>query len=129
MVAGSIWKAPPSSSPKLVCNAVETRIGSNWPASYQNASALNRTGDWPKLGWMGHVGIVDAPQVTKRSNVADRLTNFAATMPDAVAVACSARASYRNQRVHRGTSGSTYAIISFADLETFVSEIARGLNA
>jgi olefin beta-lactone synthetase len=62
-------------------------------------------------------------------NVADRLTKFAAAIPDSIAVACPRRGSRRHGQIHRGKSGATYSTITFAELDADATRIARGLAA
>jgi acyl-CoA synthetase (AMP-forming)/AMP-acid ligase II len=62
-----------------------------------------------------------------RLNVTDRLTHFAAKMPDALAVACPHHSSPRHRREKRGSSATIYATITFAELDADASAIARGL--
>lgn len=64
-----------------------------------------------------------------RLNVADRLVEVAAQMPDAIAVACLRRASPGYAAKRRGDSGADYATITFAELNADATRIARGLTA
>jgi acyl-CoA synthetase (AMP-forming)/AMP-acid ligase II len=63
-----------------------------------------------------------------RLNVTDRLTAFAQSMPNAIAVACPRRASPRAHGAWQGKSGAGYATITFAELDAEASRIAQGLS-
>jgi acyl-CoA synthetase (AMP-forming)/AMP-acid ligase II len=78
---------------------------------------------------MAEVAAPTSIESTARLNVADRLAYFAATMPDAIAVACPYGASPRNRREKRGNFGAVYATTTFAELDADASAIARGLLA
>ena len=60
-----------------------------------------------------------AANPTARLNVADRLTEFATMMPDAVAVACPGRGDLAGE--------NSYATCTFAELERDANALARGL--
>ncbi|MCI0331811.1 MAG: AMP-binding protein [Planctomycetes bacterium] len=64
-----------------------------------------------------------------RLNVADRLAEVAAHMPDAIAVACPQRASPGYAGKRRGDSGADYATTTFAELDADATRVARGLAA
>src|SRR3972149_2058140 len=68
---------------------------------------------------------VDAP--AERLNVADRLARVAGQMPDAVAPACPRRFPPRHPVGRCGTSGATYAVVSFAELDADATRLGRGL--
>jgi len=68
-----------------------------------------------------------SPAAGERLNVTDRLTKFAESMPDAIAVACPPRQLGDRHVVKRGKSGAKYSTITFAELEADVERIARGL--
>jgi acyl-CoA synthetase (AMP-forming)/AMP-acid ligase II len=78
---------------------------------------------------MAEVAAPTSVEPTAGLNVTDRLTHFAATMPDAIAVACPFRKSPRYRREKRGSSSATYATTTFAELDADASAIARGLLA
>src|SRR2546430_17130518 len=78
---------------------------------------------------MAHPEIFPERAVAPGLNVADRLSKFAATMPDAIAVACPRRRSLRKYATHHGKSGATYATITFAELDANATRVARGLAA
>ncbi|HEY4234312.1 MAG TPA: fatty acid CoA ligase family protein [Lacipirellulaceae bacterium] len=62
-----------------------------------------------------------------RLSVADRLAEYAAKMPDAIAVACPYRSSPHHHGPRRGLSGAKYATISFTELDASATRLARGL--
>jgi olefin beta-lactone synthetase len=62
-------------------------------------------------------------------NVADRLSRVAASMPNAIAVACPCRFARKYPRARRGDRHTNYAVTTFADLDADVTRIARGLAA
>ncbi len=75
---------------------------------------------------------VDVPTVSApptRINVADRLTKFAAAMPDVTAVACPRRTSPGYRNVRQGDSGTVYATTTFAELDSDATHLASGLLA
>src|SRR3954462_3853990 len=78
---------------------------------------------------MAHVETFASATTKQRLNVSDRLTPIAAMMPNRVAVACPWQQSAQEHRCRRGKSGATYAEITFAELEKFVSDIATGIQA
>jgi acyl-CoA synthetase (AMP-forming)/AMP-acid ligase II len=71
---------------------------------------------------------VVAPTV-HRLNVADRLREIAAQMPDAIAVACPQKWSPAYKATRQGTSGAKYATTTFAELDADATRLARGLAA
>src|SRR4051812_3523032 len=66
---------------------------------------------------------------TVQLNVADRLSEVARQMPNAVAVACPQKWSPSYSAIVKGNSGSRYATCTFAELDGDASRIARGLAA
>src|SRR4249920_907943 len=78
---------------------------------------------------MADVETLPAAAPPNRLNVTDRLATFARTIPDSIAIVCPHRRVSSVRKPHRGTSGSLYDTISFADLETEVGRIANGLAA
>src|SRR3954464_5872191 len=64
-----------------------------------------------------------------RLNVTDQLAKFARTLPDFPAVISPHRQGSDKKGRLRGTSGTLYDTISFADLEADVGRIADGLAA
>lgn len=60
-------------------------------------------------------------------NVADRLAEMAAAMPDAIAVACARRSSRGYSSHQRGESGAVYATTTFSELNADVDRIVRGM--
>jgi olefin beta-lactone synthetase len=75
---------------------------------------------------------VHAPVAARLSptlNVADRLSRFAAVMPDVLAVVCPVRNSRRSINRCTGASGNVYATITFAELNATATRLARGLVA
>jgi acyl-CoA synthetase (AMP-forming)/AMP-acid ligase II len=62
-----------------------------------------------------------------RLNVADRLSDMARKIPDAIAVACPRKWSPAYRVVKQGNSGARYATTTFAELDADVTRIARGL--
>jgi olefin beta-lactone synthetase len=69
--------------------------------------------------------ILDAP--ARRLNVADRLSEMAATHPTTIAVACPRRFSSGDRSETRGFSHAKYATITFAELDDDATRLARGL--
>src|SRR5919108_6059300 len=63
-----------------------------------------------------------------RLNVADRLAEFATTMPGAIAVASPRRRSFGRYRERWCASGAPYATITFSELDSDATRIARGLS-
>src|SRR5215212_2445577 len=76
---------------------------------------------------MAHVETLRATAPARQLNVADRLTKFALATRNAVAVACPSRQSFGTYGLKRHESGATYRTISFADLDSDATRIARGL--
>jgi acyl-CoA synthetase (AMP-forming)/AMP-acid ligase II len=68
-----------------------------------------------------------SPATGERLNVTDRLTKFAESMPDAIAVACPPPQLGDRHVVKRGKTGAKYSTITFAELEADVERIVRGL--
>lgn len=64
-----------------------------------------------------------------RLNVADRLTEAAAERPAAIAVACARRASPSYRAMQPCDGGRVYSTITFSELDTDATRIARGLLA
>jgi len=62
-------------------------------------------------------------------NVTNRLTKFAEAMPDSIAVVCPRRRLSVSGTMQRGKSGAIYSTITFAELESDVGRIVRGLEA
>jgi olefin beta-lactone synthetase len=62
-----------------------------------------------------------------RLNVADRLREIVAQMPDAVAIACPQIWSPAYRATRRGKSGTVYATTTFAELDADTTQLARGL--
>jgi acyl-CoA synthetase (AMP-forming)/AMP-acid ligase II len=60
-------------------------------------------------------------------NVADRLAQIAAAMPNAVAVACPRRSSPAYPVARKANSGAAYATTTFAELDADATRLARGL--
>ncbi len=71
---------------------------------------------------------VETPPV-HRLNVADRLHEIATQMPGAIAVACPQIWSPAYEATRQGTSGSSYATTTFAELDADATQFARGLKA
>jgi acyl-CoA synthetase (AMP-forming)/AMP-acid ligase II len=71
---------------------------------------------------------IDTPPL-QRLNVADRLAEMAAEMPNARAVVCPWRWSPGFATKQVGTSGATYATTTFAELNADATRLARGLLA
>lgn len=76
---------------------------------------------------MAHVETLLATAPALKLNVADRLSKFAATMPNVVAVACPSRQSIRTRGAQRRKSGTTYRTISFAELDADATRIVSGM--
>ena len=78
---------------------------------------------------MADVETLPAANSAQRLNVADRLSAFARTVPDLLAVICPLRHRAKTSTPRRGSSGAEYDTITFADLEADVAKIAAGLAA
>ncbi|HEY3392798.1 MAG TPA: fatty acid CoA ligase family protein, partial [Lacipirellulaceae bacterium] len=71
---------------------------------------------------------IEAPPL-QRLNVADRLAEMAAEMPNALAVVCPRRWSPRYAAKQVGASGASYSTTTFAELNADATRLARGLLA
>jgi acyl-CoA synthetase (AMP-forming)/AMP-acid ligase II len=76
---------------------------------------------------MAKVETLPAAQISTRLNVADRLAASARTNPSGIAVVCPRGWSPTYRQVRMGSSGTTYATTTFAELDADASRIARGL--
>jgi olefin beta-lactone synthetase len=78
---------------------------------------------------MADLEILPAAAPASQLNVTDRLAKIARVMPDSIAVVCPHRLGSGARRTRRGASGALYEFVSFADMETDVARIAKGLAA
>ncbi len=77
---------------------------------------------------MADVETLSAAAPARRLNVANRLTQFAAANPGAIAVVCPWRRSQSKYRFQRLRSGAAYSVATFAEIDSDATRIARGLS-